>query len=90
MVMVIVIVIDHFPFSMFSIFPFFPTYSLKICSLDRTMLEKGWEILDFANVLVKRVSGKFSQMFGYESRESGREIIPGMHRTGNLGIYGGS
>ena len=28
-------------------------------------------------------------MFGYESRESGREIIPGMHIWAQLGIYGG-
>ena len=41
-------------------------------------------------LLSKRLSGRKSQMFGYESRESGREIIPGMHIWAQLGIYGGS
>ena len=38
--------------------------------------------------LSKWLSGRFSQMLVYESRESGREIIPGMHIWAQLGIYG--
>ena len=36
--------------------------------------------------LSKWISGIFSRILGYESRESGREIIPGMHIWAQLGF----
>ena len=38
--------------------------------------------------LSKWLSGIFSRMLVYESRESGREIIPGMHIWAQLGFLG--
>ena len=38
--------------------------------------------------LSKWISGRFSRILGYESRESGREIIPGMHKWAQLGFLG--
>ena len=69
------------------------TFSLKMYSLDRTRPEQGrkfveifWKMQMF---LPKWLTGRFSQICGYESRESGREIIPGMHIWTQLGIWGG-
>ena len=39
-------------------------------------------------LLSKWLSGIFSRFLVYESRESGREIIPGMHMWAQLGIWG--
>ena len=61
-------------------------------SLDRTRPEIGWNFVGkfwkIQMFLSKWLSGIFSQIFGYESRESGREIIPGMHIWAQLGIWG--
>ena len=45
--------------------------------------------MENANVLVKTTLRKISQMLVYETRESGRKIIPGMHTWAQLGVYGG-
>ena len=63
--------------------------SLKIDSLieqGRIFVMNFWKMQMF---LSKWLSGIFSRMLVYESRESGLEVIPGMHIWAQLGVYGG-
>ena len=64
---------------------FFPWTYIPLIEQGRKNVGKFWEMRMF---LSKWLSGRFSQMLVYESRESGREIIPGMHIWAQLGVYG--
>ena len=61
----------------------FPSKCTPLIEQGRKFVGKFWKI---QVLLSKWLSGRFSQIFGYESRESGREIIPGMHIWAQLGV----
>ena len=63
-----------------------PWKYIPLIEQGRKIVGEFWKMQMF---LSKWLSGRFSQMLVYESRESGREIIPGMHIRAQLGVYGG-
>ena len=63
-----------------------PCKYIPLIEQGRKFVGKFWNM---QMLLSKWLSGRFSRMLVYESRESGREIIPGVHIWAQLGIYGG-